>query len=117
MVAAPIRLLPIFFEEIAFRDVGTSIWGHRAQFIHAAMNSCAGFTSSGNVWFVAENPGIPATIVCDNGQRKGAQDRGIRRGVARGLEGLARPARKSLIEMQLDVKMPRTGKQRIRQPF
>ena len=103
VIASPVRLLPVLLEKIALRNVGSALRHDRAQLIYALVDLLPGFSSGLNVRLMAAHPGISAACVAYDGQRKRIQHRGVRRGIARRLDRLARPSRQPFVEMQLDV--------------
>ena len=77
IIAAPVRMLPVFLEEIALRDVRSSVWRQYVQLVHASMNPLAGFSRCFDIRLVAAYPWVPALSVSDNRQRKRAEEAGF----------------------------------------
>src|SRR5690348_2827529 len=102
VIGAPVGMLPILFEEIAFGDVGSAVGGDGAEFVHAAMDLLAGFAGGGSVGFVAAHAGIAAFAFGDDGEREGIQHSRIGGSVSRCFDGFARASSEAFIEMQAD---------------
>src|SRR5580698_11020315 len=115
MVAAPIRMLPVFFKEITFRNIGSALWRYCPQFVHAMMNLRARFLGRFDVRLMTADSWISASAVRDNCQRKRIQHSRVRRRIPRCFDGLVRRSSEPLVEMQLDCVGARSGKQRIRE--
>ena len=104
VVGAPVGMLKIGFEEVAFGDVGSAVGGDGAEFVHAPVDSACGFAALGDVGLVIGNSWIRrALAVGDDSESKGTAHRGIHRGVFCSFDGFRRRARESLIKMKLHL--------------
>jgi len=104
VVVAPVGTLTVGFEEVALRDVGSTVGGDGAELVHATMHGVRGFAALRNVGLVIGNSGIRrALAVGDDGERKSAAHGWIHSGVLCGLDGLQRRAGEPLIKMKLHL--------------
>ena len=104
VVCAPVGMLKVGLEEVAFRDVGSAVWRRRRGVRSCSGVRCPRPAALGNVGLVIGNSGIRGALaVGDNGKSKGAAHRGIHRSVFCRLDGFRRRAGEPLIEMKFDL--------------
>src|SRR5271156_5638356 len=104
VVGAPVGMLKVGLEEVAFGDVGCAVGGDLAKFVHAAVHGVRGFAALRNVGLVIGNSGIRrALAIGDDSESKGTAHGGIHSGVFCRLDGFRRRAREPLVKMKLHL--------------
>ena len=62
VVRAPVGLLKVGLEEVAFGDVGSTVGGDGAEFVHGAVHGVRGFAALRGVGLVIGNSGIRSKV-------------------------------------------------------
>jgi hypothetical protein len=113
VIGSPKRLLPGFFEVICLCDIGADTRDHLAERRrHGVADRPHVLASSHNVGFMTWDTGkCRRTFGTADRERKGIQNGGVHRRVARRLYGFRRSTGETLVHMQGHAPMPGGGEQ------
>ena len=104
VVDAPVGVLEIGFEVVAFRNVSATPGSEGSEFAHATVNGVGSFAAFGEVRFVTADSGIGRALsVCDDGQGKGITDGRIHGGIFCSSDGFGGGAGEAFIEMKSHI--------------
>src|SRR5208282_2110699 len=104
VVAAPVRLLPVFLEVIALAHIRSGFPCDGSKLIHALVNALRGFLACLDRWLMPGNSRICGSLAgARDCQREGGQHGGTRCSVRRPSDCVGRRSGESLVEVQSDT--------------
>jgi hypothetical protein len=77
VIGAPVRILKVGLEEVAFGDVGSPVGRYSPKFVHAAVYAVRGFAAPRNVGLVIANSGIRGALAVGTSLKREAENNAL----------------------------------------